>query len=169
MEYLAVIIGAIAYRIRGGAFNETMREYLGKPEGWEIPNGYIRWTYGVVMGLLVTAAHGEAWLLLTIPLWFLGTTAGYFGGFFNLEDPSKRNPKNYARLAARGGFIALPYAVFASFFVETAFLPVILGMMLPIAYLVAIPMQYVVKRRWGFSQIGEAIIGGLVALGAVYG
>jgi len=147
--------------------NDVIRELLAKPFGWEVPNGWIRWAYGVVMGLLVTAAHGNIWLLLTIPLWFIGTTAGYFGGQFNLETKENRKPFNYLKLSARGAFIALPYAVFASFFVDTAFLPVMLGAFLPIAYLVGIAAQNVVSSRYGFSQYGEFIVGALVALGAV--
>lgn len=176
MLYLSALIGGLSYRIRGGAFNEAARVYFGKPEGWEIPNGYIRWQWAIVMATLCVATTGNIALYLTTPLWFVGVTAGYFGGFFNLEDPSKRNPKNYLRLALRGAFIAAPYYIgtillheFYDNTIQPNALPVMMGAMLPVVYLVSITLQNMVKRRWGFSQIGEAIIGALIGIGVALG
>lgn len=181
---IEAIIAAVSYRIRGGGFNEYVRVKLGKPEfideaktiPWSIPNGYIRWQWAIVMSTLCVMTTGNILLYATLPFWFLGVTSGYFGGFFNLEDPAKRNPKNYAWLALRGSFIALPYFIVTGLlheFVDSSVtpngLPVILGAFLPIAYLIGIFIQGVVKRRWGFSQIGEAIVGGLIGLGVVLG
>lgn len=165
MSYIiAFIIGALSYRVRGGAFNEPIREYLGKPPEWEIPNSIIRGQWAIVMALLATACTGNIYMLLTAPLWFLGVVPGYFGGEFDLKNKANRKPKNYARLALRGAFIGFPY-----FLVTANGLPMALGAMLPIAYLCGIFLQNVVSKRYGFTQYGEAIVGGLVALGVAYG
>lgn len=165
-EITASLLGGFVYRIRGGMFNDFVRDYLGKPPGWEVPNLWIRSLWAVYATLCCVAFSGEVIYFITAPLWYLGIAPGYFGGEFNLEAKENRNPKNYMKLCVRGAFIAFPAAIATG-----ALGGVAAGMFLPFYYLAGLGIIYLFKPKWkelkGFSQLGELLTGIAVIAGTI--
>lgn len=155
MEPILILLAGLAYRIRGGLGNEYVRKLLKKPEGWEIPNNYIRsvWALYVAMIFPISLLSPLIFMLALI-----GVIPGYFGGKFDLTLKQNRTWKNYAWLSARGAWICLPLAVCFYTIYPWLFLGVIAGAFMPVWYLIGtvIPEK---KGVISHSQIGEWLIG----------
>jgi hypothetical protein len=159
---LKILIFAISYRIRGGAFNEFVRVKLGKSAGWEIPNGIIRGQWALLVGLtMFLQGLPIIWLPVAIGLAFLGVAQGYrigkWIGQFDLSRPENRNMRNYAILTARAALILLPNTILGSFFGINMWYAVLASCGFVVYYLIG----YQTKWR---SQMGEALVG--AAIGA---
>jgi hypothetical protein len=169
------ILGAAAYRAQGSkCFGMTESSMIGS-----LP-------WAVLMTAITMLVTADLWMVLTFPLWLLGVAPGYnllktankgikWTGYqfpeydvqFNLEKPENRKPLNYLYLSVRGAFISFPQFIVTA--IGGGFLG---GFMLPVFYLVGIPIQNLMKRLniripylSGFSEIGEALLGGMIGLG----
>ncbi|WP_299074715.1 hypothetical protein [uncultured Paraglaciecola sp.] len=176
MEPITFIIGACLGRFRGGALNETIRNYLGFPNGWELENNYARlpWAIAVYFVLLSQIQFG---LFprdhVVVPLLMLAAAMGgvipsYWGGKFNLALKENRNPRNYAWLTLRGMFIAFPAAVIAAAYdVPNGFYGVVAGALFVPAYLTGYWIHSKYNKWMAGSQYGEALLYGsiLMAIG----
>jgi hypothetical protein len=155
------ILSGFTGRIRGGLGNEFVRKLLGKPDGWEIPNNYIRSVWAISVTLLIWPATFILWPLTFIAA-FIGVMPGYWKGKFNLADPANRNWKNYFWLTLRGMFIALPVAVLYSFYSDyTKWPAVVVGGLFVIYYLTG----YRITKRSPIqagSQWGEWLLYGAI-------
>jgi len=158
MIILSTILGATAYRIRGGGGNEIVRKILKKPEGWEILNGWIRciWALFVTLNFPLNLASPVMFIIS-----FFGVTMGYWGGEFDLTKQENRTWKNYAILAARGAFIILPLALCFTLSYPQLWFSVLAGALMPAFYLlgVGIGKKYAIL---GTSQWGELLIGAAI-------
>lgn len=155
---IEAIAGSLVYRIRGGMGNEAIRNYSGKPKGWEIPNGIIRGIWALYVTILIGANSPYLGLPIIFVLAFLGVVPGYFGGEFDLTKKENRTWQNLSLLSARGAFIILPLALCFSTLYPHLWYGVACGALMPIWYLLGVEIG---KKSaiMSHSQWGEVLIG----------
>lgn len=164
------ILGALAYRIRGGLSNEFVRKTLGKPAEWEIPNTIICGLWGLYIAAILPITWATPLLALivaaTAKIGYLKQVADYFGfpSGFNLEDKDNRTWQNYLLLSARGVLILLPAALCFSQLYPHLWYGVAFGALMPLWNLIGVEIR---KHSdiMGASQWGEVLIG--ASIGAV--
>lgn len=145
------LIGAIAYRIRGGLLDDLL--------GRELPNfiGRAIWSLAVVAALWDKADVTPAFLLA-----YLGCAVGYFNAEFDLLPARNRVLMNYARLAARGMFTMFPLALYLHLFTDVnIWWSVLVGALLPACYASGITI-YCYSKAMAYSQWGEFLFGALI-------
>lgn len=161
---LAFIIGAIGWRIRGGALKDfKVPDYLKTTSAG-------RYIWAVIVGLFFLVMTGEwAYTPSVMLMAYLGLLHGYFGEF-DLWQKENRSVKNYAKLTAASmlriaplcvAFILTEYrdAFAYGMFAAALFVP---------AYLIG---NYVYKwyPKLGHTQYGEALIGGIILTAISWG
>lgn len=162
-ELILIALGGVFYRVRGGLGNETARKLLGKPEGWEIPNRYIRAAWALFLTCLFPWTFASP---ILFGLFFLGASIGYLGGEFNLALRENRTWENYLLLSVRGALICLPalclYPLYPSLLGG-----VLAGALMPICFLIGFTIPEI-KGRISHSQWGELLIGATVTGGILW-
>lgn len=147
MDFVGIILGGLAYRIRGGMLDDIL--------GRELPNGLIRavWCLYVTLSLPISYLSPFVFVLA-----YAGVFPGYWGGQFDLTKEENHTWRNYSILSARGAWLMLPLCL--TFYpLYPQLLPsVIAGAFMPLWYLVGccLPER---KGVISHSQIGEWIIG----------
>jgi hypothetical protein len=158
------VLGASAYRIRGGAGNSFVRKTLGKPEGWEISNGIVRSVWAIFITVcMYLEGLPILWTPVAFALAFFGVLRGYRMAYstkktigqFDLSLSKNRNMKNYAILTARASLIMLPNAILGAFFGINMLYSVFAASLFVVYYLIGY------RTKWR-SQAGEAILGGMI-------
>lgn len=167
LYFLAFIVGAIGYRLRGGA-DETEKNIFGVNFGtqlrrilfWSVPVGVFV-TYLTLNPLIGFFAVLLAWA---------GVVPDYFGGKFDLSLEENRNPKNYALLALRGGFIAAPLCAgmillsVLGIKISAPLGAIMAGAMFPLYYLAGNVLIKYAQLPFvkGNTQWGEFLLGGFI-------
>ena len=159
IELLYFVVGALAYRLRGGGFAAEEVKFFGK----ELPTSVRRLAWPIGLGIII-AFSDILMAIIAMPLLYAGTVLGYFGAQFDLSIKENRNPHNYMLLTARGMLICLPAAIGLSMFTgtSTGFGGVLAGALFVPCY-----------RLWAlsnnkFGNVGEMLLGGLMAVGLMY-
>lgn len=158
-----IILGIIAYRIRGGLGNEFIRKLLGKPIGWEIPNNIacIPWALHIMLLFPLSWASLLLFIIIhqTAKIGYLKQISEYFGfpSGFNLAKKENRTWQNYSLLSARGMLICLPALSLYQYY-PSLLGGVLAGALTPIFYLIG---AYIPERKGiiSHSQYGEWLIG----------
>jgi hypothetical protein len=159
MSAILFILGGIFYRMRGS--DMAWLSMLSK-RNYGLFEGRLFWA-GLCTSVFM-AVTGELWYMLLLPLFYLGTIFGYFGGEFDLENPLNRNIKNYAPLSARGATFMLPVFLVTG----QAWGGVLLGALFPVYYLLGLPLQKLkapIPYLSKFSEWGEFLLGGSMLIG----
>lgn len=174
---LAFILGFFGRRLVGGGLDGDIEKRLfGSELGTQISR-LIYWA--IPVAILVMALTGNIFAgLVSLPLAWLGLVPGYWGGKFNLENKANRNLANYARLTARGAFIALPLCIGLQLLLGYApWLSVAAGALFVPCYLTGIWLSRFdrLNRMWRVvifkdpSNYGEGLLGGFVMLAIAKG
>jgi amino acid permease len=164
------ILGAIAYRIRGGLGNEFVRRMLGKRAEWEIPNTIICGVWGVFVSLLFPLSWATPLLALivgaTAKIGYLKQIAHYFNfpSGFDLAKKENRTWKNYSLLSARGMLICLPAYILLHSLYPQLLGGVLAGVLMPICYIIGFTIPEIMGKI-SQSQYGEILIGATVTWG----
>lgn len=167
---IAFIVGALAWRIRGGAGNEIVRKRLKKPRDWEISNGIIRAVWAVAVASVFFAYTGSYGFLAAVLMAAgLGGAFGYWGKF-DLALSENRNWANYSKLSVMA---VLRFAPLAIVFFQTSYLTAfIYGMAAGLLFVPAYLLGVEIEKRWkymGHSQYGEVLFGGCIMLAMTWG
>lgn len=177
MSYLIIfIIGAIAYRARGGGLNKYEKSLLGYTDENKMPSRYRELYWVISCSISILYATMDALIgFLSIPLLIAGCI-GYFGGHFNLADPANRNLKNYLRLTIAGMSTAAPlmlglmilqhYGLYSG---ACAWGGVVSGMLFAPCYLIYFKIinTKIVQALGEFGNVGELLIGGATLVGII--
>lgn len=140
------LIGALAYRIKGGLISQLI--------GRELPNFLER----SVWCLYLMFSFPLSWASLSIfGLAYAGVIEGYLGGKFDLSLKENRKWKNYVRLSARGVLLLLPLTLCFYQLYPWLWLGLLAGALMPICYLIG--LLFPKNKYISHSQYGEFLIG----------
>ena len=170
---ILILLGGLAGRIRGGMFNESVRNFLHKPPAWEIPNTIICGVWGLYIAAILPLTWASPLVALivgvTAKIGYLKQVGEYFGfkSGFNLALKENRTWQNYSLLSARGILVILPaYLCFYQLYPQLLG-GVLAGSLLPIAYIIGFTIPEI-KGKISHSQYGEWIIYSTITAGILY-
>jgi len=149
---LLIILGGLAYRVRGGLADDIL--------GMELPNGWIRAVWALFVTCLIPAPI--YWFPVIFGLAFLGCAVGYFNAEFDIKN--HRHWRNYARLTARGMFTILPVAILGWLIGYNAWWGVLAGALFVPCYEAGIAI-YCISKLQTYTQYGEFLLGAAITAG----
>lgn len=168
-----IIGGGAAGRIRGGMFNETVRDFLHKPPAWEIPNTIICGIWGIYIAAMLPLTWATPLVALivgaTAKIGYLKQVGEYFGfkSGFNLADKELRTWQNLSLLSVRGILVILP-AYLCSYQLYPQLLGgVLAGMLTPLCYIIGFTIPEI-KGKISHSQYGEWITYSTITAGILW-